>query len=95
MIINSIFPIIELVLPTQNCGLSEEWIEAGVQHLQDQEDQHVDLRRHLQRPRVHDPFQVLRYHERHIRYFMYGIGVPILFPIAAFSYFVLYSLEES
>jgi len=25
---------------------------------------------------------------------MYGLGVPILFPIAAVSYFVLYSLER-
>lgn len=25
---------------------------------------------------------------------MYGMGVPMLFPIAAFTYFVLYSLER-
>jgi len=25
---------------------------------------------------------------------MYGMGLPILFPIAAFSYFILYSLER-
>jgi hypothetical protein len=25
---------------------------------------------------------------------MYGIGLPILFPIAAFTYFVMYSLER-
>jgi len=26
--------------------------------------------------------------------FMYGMGLPILFPIAAFTYFVLYTLER-
>lgn len=26
--------------------------------------------------------------------FMYGIGVPLLFPLAAFSYFILYTLER-